>query len=74
MCLDNWYAFRLLLLPFNLKKSFAEGDLHDIFSSIGQRPVELMRYPFVRRPAVRLSVHLSVNNILFLYLLRNKIP
>ena len=24
-----------------------------IFSSTGQRPVELMRYPFVRRPALR---------------------
>ena len=42
-------------------------------SFTGQRPVELIRYPFVRRPAVcpsvSLSVCLSVNNMLFLYLL-----
>ena len=36
-----------------------------VISSTGQRPVELMPYPVVRRPAVCLSV----NNMLFLYLL-----
>ena len=40
-----------------------------IFSSTGQRPVELMRYPFVRRSAVRSSgrpsVCLSVNKLFF---------
>ena len=43
-----------------------ESDLL-LLSSTGQKPVDLMRYNFVRRPAVRLSV----NNILLLYLLRN---
>ena len=45
------------------------------FCSTDQRSVKLMRYPFVRRPAIRqsgrLSVCVSVNNILFLYLLCN---
>ena len=38
-----------------------------ILNSTSQRPVELMRYPLVRIPAIRPSVCLSVNNILHLY-------
>ena len=49
-------------------------NLRGFFSSTGQRPVELIQYPFARRPAGCLSICLSVNNILFLYLLRNLIP
>ena len=45
----------------------------NFFSSTVQRPVEIIRYPFVCRSAIRpyvcLSVYLSVNNMLFLYLL-----
>ena len=57
---------------FNLNESNSmKLGYKNSFSSTGQRPVDLMRYPFVRRPAVRLSARLSVNNILFLYLLCN---
>ena len=42
------------------KKKSKHEMRYSIFSSTGRRPVELMRYPFVCRPAVRLSVLLSV--------------
>ena len=49
-----------------------KSKMHFIFRTSGQRPVELMWYPFIRRPAVHpsvcLSVCLSVNNMLFLCL------
>ena len=42
-----------------------------VFSSTGQRPVELMRYPSVRRPADRPAVCPSLNNMLLPHLLCN---
>ena len=39
--------------------------LHSHFCSTGRRPVELMRYPFVRHLAVRLSVYPSIRKQYF---------
>ena len=58
LCLVNLFSKSLILWK-KVKK----------ISSTGQRSVELMRYPSVRRPAVCLSVPLSVKNMLLPHLL-----
>ena len=47
-------------------KLYEKSKNKTIFSTTGRRPVELMRYPFFRRPSI-----CPVNNILLLYLLSN---